>query len=51
MSPRSPNYYFARDEIGEVVAFTVDGDYLHDEPSSGLPVVAFEEIARALPAR
>ncbi len=40
------HYYFAGDGGREVVAFTVDAGYLAEPTSKGLPVVAFEEVAR-----
>ena len=39
------HYYFSTDSNYEVVAFTVDADYLTKCDFCGLPVVAFEEIA------
>ncbi|WP_375227371.1 acetyltransferase [Roseobacter sp. S98] len=44
------NYYFAEDSEYEVVAFTVDSAYMKEGTKAGLPVVAFEEVARAFPA-
>lgn len=38
------HYYFSTDSNYEVVAFTVDCDYLTSELFCGLPVVAFEEV-------
>ena len=39
------HYYFSADSNYEVVAFTVDADYLTDTTFCGLPVIAFEEVA------
>lgn len=38
------HYYFTGDSDFEVVAFTVDRDYLRDDTFCGLPVVAFDDI-------
>lgn len=38
------NYYFKIDSDYEVVAFTVDTNYIQETIFEGLPVVAFEEI-------
>jgi len=43
------NYYFAIDTIHDVVAFTVDGDYLKESTFEGKPVVAFEDIENIYP--
>lgn len=43
-------YYFRVDSAHEVVAFTVDGEYLREDTVCGLPVVAFEEVAKEYPA-
>ena len=37
------------DSPHEVVAFTVDGDYIADKTLLGLPVVPFEELERSHP--
>lgn len=42
------NYYFDIDSNYEVVAFTVDADYLKDE-FEGKPVIAFEEVESKYP--
>jgi len=42
-------YYFSNDSDYEVVAFTVDRDFLQDQSSNGLPVVAFEELDEHYP--
>jgi sugar O-acyltransferase (sialic acid O-acetyltransferase NeuD family) len=39
------NYYFEIDSIYEVVAFTVDRDYITSSQFEGKPVLAFDEIA------
>ena len=41
------HYYFRTDSDYEVVAFTIDSAFLREQSFCGLPVVAFEEIARA----
>lgn len=38
------HFYFVNDSIHEVVAFTVDKNYITANEHRGLPVVAFEEI-------
>jgi sugar O-acyltransferase (sialic acid O-acetyltransferase NeuD family) len=38
------NYYLTNDSIYEVVAFTVNKQYLNEETFCGLPVVPFENI-------
>ena len=44
-------YYFERDDIAEVVAFTVDEAFIPDPASSrGGPLVAFEDVAGHAPA-
>ena len=43
------HYYFSTDSSHEVVAFTVDAAYLTAEKFCGLPVVAFEEVAKKYP--
>ena len=40
------HYYFSSDSEYEVVAFTVDREYLGDEKFCGLPVVALDEVDR-----
>jgi sugar O-acyltransferase (sialic acid O-acetyltransferase NeuD family) len=39
-------YYFDHDSDYEVVAFTVDGDYITDDRFSARPVVPFEDLSR-----
>jgi len=43
------NYYFDIDSPNEVVAFTVDKDYLEQDTYEGKPLVAFEEITKLYP--
>lgn len=38
------HYYFSADSSYEVVAFTVDGNYIKESSFCGLPVVPFENI-------
>jgi sugar O-acyltransferase (sialic acid O-acetyltransferase NeuD family) len=42
-------WYFANDSDYRIVAYTVDAEYLAEGTFQGLPVVAFEEVARAYP--
>lgn len=42
-------YYFRTDSSYQVVAFTVDRDYLKNDSMEGLPVVPFEEVERIYP--
>ena len=42
-------FYFDHDSGYEVVAFTVDGEFLEAGTCAGRPVVSFEEIASAYP--
>lgn len=42
-------YYFSHDSEYEVVAFTVDDDYVNSETLLGLPVVPFSQIAKRYP--
>lgn len=42
-------YYFSTDSNYEVVAFTVDANYIKDYEFCGLPVVAFENVATDYP--
>lgn len=41
--------YFSMDSGYEVVAFTVNSDYLTDTTFCGLPVIAFEEVSKQYP--
>jgi sugar O-acyltransferase (sialic acid O-acetyltransferase NeuD family) len=43
-------FYFEHDSDYELVAFTVDGEYLSQDRLSGRPVVAFEELETRFPA-
>ena len=43
------HYYFSTDSNYEVVAFTVDANYIRESEFCGLPVVAFEDVARKYP--
>ncbi len=43
------HFYFSRESDYEVVAFTVDSDYLTDQTFCGLPVIPFEEITKNYP--
>ena len=40
------NFYLTRDSPYRVAAFTVDGAYVKESTFEGLPVVAFEDVAR-----
>lgn len=43
------HFYFSRDSNYEVVAFTVDQEYIKEEIFLGLPVLPFENIEREYP--
>lgn len=43
------HYYFSMDSNYEVVAFTVDANYIGVSEFCGLPVVAFEDVAKNYP--
>lgn len=43
------HYYFSTDSSYEVVAFTVDANYINESEFCGLPVVAFEDVAKNYP--
>lgn len=43
------HYYFSRDSDYQVVAFTVDPEYLNAKEFCGLPVVPFNEVAAHYP--
>jgi sugar O-acyltransferase (sialic acid O-acetyltransferase NeuD family) len=43
------HYYFSTDSHYEVVAFTVDANYIKESEFCGLPVVAFEDVAKNYP--
>jgi sugar O-acyltransferase (sialic acid O-acetyltransferase NeuD family) len=40
------HFYFTTDSDYEVVAFTIDSDYLTEQTFCGLPVICFEEITK-----
>ena len=42
-------FYLSNDSPHEVVAFTVDGEHLSADEKLGLPVIAFEDVARDYP--
>lgn len=44
------HYYFSTDSNYEVVAFTVDAEYLNGAEFCGLPVVPFDELQKLYPA-
>jgi sugar O-acyltransferase (sialic acid O-acetyltransferase NeuD family) len=46
---RLAHYYFTRDSVHEVVAFTVDQQYRHGDSFLNLPLVAFEEVVESYP--
>lgn len=43
------HYYFKTDSDYDVVAFTVDASYIKESEFCGLPVVAFENVAKNYP--
>lgn len=43
------HYYFSTDSNYEVVAFTVNANYIKESEFCGLPVVAFEDVAKKYP--
>lgn len=43
--------YFTNDSPYDVIAFTVDGEYMSEDSFCGLPVVAFEALPEAFPAQ
>jgi sugar O-acyltransferase (sialic acid O-acetyltransferase NeuD family) len=43
------HYYFSTDSNYEVVAFTVDANYIKESVFCGLPVVAFEDVTKNYP--
>lgn len=45
------HFYFTHDSPHEVVAFTVDRDYIKEDTLFGLPVVPFEEVELIYPPR
>lgn len=46
---RTAEIYLREDSDFDVVAFTVDGEYVASEPLNGLPVVPFEELGATHP--
>jgi sugar O-acyltransferase (sialic acid O-acetyltransferase NeuD family) len=46
---RLAHRYFTRDSAHQVVGFSVDGEYLEGDAFLGLPLVAFEDVARRYP--
>lgn len=44
------HFYFSSDSDYEVVAFTVDAEYLTETTLAGLPVIPFENVASEFPA-
>jgi sugar O-acyltransferase (sialic acid O-acetyltransferase NeuD family) len=46
---RLAHYYFAHDSDHEVVAFTVDREYVKESTFLGLPVVEFEKVSQVYP--
>jgi sugar O-acyltransferase (sialic acid O-acetyltransferase NeuD family) len=43
------HFYFSTDSDYEVVAFTVDREYMKDAEMFGLPVIAFDEVGQHFP--
>ena len=43
------HFYFTHDSPHEVVAFTLDREYLESSSYKGLPVVAFDEVEKHYP--
>lgn len=43
------DYYFTHDSDIEIAAFTVDGDYIHQDQHNGRPLVPFENIEKEFP--
>ena len=44
-------FYFTNDSDYEVVAFTVDDEFVDNDMLLGLPVISFSEISYKFPAR
>jgi len=44
------HYYFSTDSDYDVVAFTVDAAYITESELCGLPIVAFEDVAKNYPS-
>jgi sugar O-acyltransferase (sialic acid O-acetyltransferase NeuD family) len=45
------HFYFSTDSDYEIVAFTADASYIQESTFCGLPVVAFENVAKQYPPR
>ena len=45
------HYYFSRDSVHQVVAFTVDKKYRHDDQFLGLPLCDFEQVLDRFPPK
>jgi len=43
------HYYFTNDTEHEVVAFTLDKEYIQDSTFKGLPIVDFEDVEKTYP--
>jgi sugar O-acyltransferase (sialic acid O-acetyltransferase NeuD family) len=43
------HFYFSHDSVYDIVAFTVDAEYLQEDGFCGLPVVAFENVQELYP--
>jgi sugar O-acyltransferase (sialic acid O-acetyltransferase NeuD family) len=43
------HYYFSTDSNYEVIAFSVDANYIKESEFCGLPVVSFEDVAKNYP--
>ncbi|WP_288408952.1 acetyltransferase [uncultured Herbaspirillum sp.] len=43
------HYYFTRDSDYEVVAFTLDGEYIKEDHFCGLPMIPFEDLVQHYP--
>lgn len=43
------HFYFTHDTSHEVIAFTVDGNYIKEDSMYGLPVVPFEDVESIYP--
>ena len=43
-------FYFEEENKAEVVAFTVDDEYLEEDSFLGCPVVPFSELSKSFPS-
>ena len=43
------HFYFFHHSEYEVVAFTLDSDYIEDRTFCGLPIIPFEEVTNRFP--